>query len=100
MHAAIRTGLIGAVLLLTAPVVALAQGDRNSSVNILRGESATPHITARAVPTMAPPNVVIGGRRLWQVDQATGRVSVCELVGTSTVGSRRIRCFARRSPLL
>lgn len=103
MYAIIRPGLIAAALLLATQTSVPAQSSAEtavaatSSVTILRGKSATPHITALPTAEVAPKEVV-AGRRLWQHDPETGRVRVCEIIGTSTIGDRRIRCYQRRLP--
>jgi hypothetical protein len=75
----------------TAPgVVVLSERGEQPAPTILRGRPATP-----AAVTVAPSGQrwqLLGGKRLWLVDRASGEVRSCINQDTSTVGLRVIRC--------
>ena len=71
-------------------VVVLSERSAQPAPTILRGRPATP-----TAVTVAPSEArweLLGGKRLWLVDRASGAVRSCINRDTSTVGLRVIRC--------
>jgi len=68
---------------------------QEAGVRVYRGSAtAKPAVVAdKAVDAIA--QVVSAGSRVWIVDRAASRVSVCRLVSTTQVGERRIDCHTR-----
>ena len=57
---------------------------------VLRGQAAPAATTAMAEPAAMP--LVVGGERLWLVDQAGGRIVACRLEQGVMVDRLRVRC--------
>jgi hypothetical protein len=67
-----------------------------ANVRVFRG---TPVAIARKPAGAQPINqVVAAGSRIWIVDRATDKLSVCRLVSTTQVGEHRIDCQAATLP--
>ena len=69
---------------------------RAESVTVLRGSAIAPRKASTRSDTRAARVQLIGGKRLWLVDPATGEVSACASRRTSTVGQRIIECTGGR----
>ena len=67
---------------------------RAESVTILRGSAIEPRKASTG--TRAERVQLLGGRRLWLVDRATGEVTACASRLTSNVGQRIIQCTSGR----
>ena len=72
-------------------VVLSARSDRPAPT-IVRGRPPAPRPAAVATAAAAPRLQVVGGKRLWLVDRASGEVRSCINRDTSTVGLRVIEC--------
>ena len=71
-------------------IVTPGEPGRQQGPEILRGTPVTP--AEPQVVEQEPRWQVVGGKRLWLVDQAKGEVRSCINQDTSTVGVRVIRC--------
>lgn len=83
--------------------VTVYRGDQaasSSPVAVYRGNAAPPaHLAAPpARPVRPARGLAAAGERLWLVEPGEGRLTACELRGTSTVGRRRVACRTRDLP--
>lgn len=69
-----------------------------AGVRVYRGPAvAKPAaIAGEAADAKAVLQVVSAGSRVWIVDRAAGRLSVCRLMATTQHGKHKIDCLARR----
>ena len=95
--------VVGCCLLIAAgaraetPRPAAGPATSPPTVEILRGSVAPP--SAPVEPAAGPDQRrVVGGERVWFVDEAGGRLIGCRLVNTIDVGGRAIRCTERSLP--
>jgi hypothetical protein len=58
-------------------------------VVVYRGSAAAP---AHPAPAKRASAALVGGSRLWVLDQGRDRLVACRLVRTASVGRSRIRC--------
>ncbi|MDH3738781.1 MAG: hypothetical protein OER92_06270 [Alphaproteobacteria bacterium] len=74
---------------------------RESDVRVFRGTPSTEMVAAdHGAPEPAfDIQAVSSGSKIWFVDRAAGKLSVCSLVKTTQVGERRIDCYSRSLPL-
>ncbi|MEK0083563.1 hypothetical protein [Benzoatithermus flavus] len=71
-------------------------GNGPSAVPVYRGSAAAPaRRLAEAVPM---PEAIVGGRNVWLVQHGEGKLTVCRVVRTTTIGRERIRCASGRLP--
>jgi len=70
---------------------------QEAGVRVYRGSAAArpAAVAGRAAGGEAIAQVVSAGSRVWIVDQAAGRLSVCRLVATTQIGENKIDCLTR-----
>jgi hypothetical protein len=70
---------------------------REAGVRVYRGPAAArpAALPGKAVGGGAIVQIVSAGSRVWIVDPAAGRLSVCRLVATTQIGENKIDCLTR-----
>lgn len=86
----------GSVVIYRGAEVETVRFDNRGGVTVMRGQPAAKFVAPVRKAAHTRARRAIAGNTLWIVDRRAKRLVACQVLSTTQVGGRRIRCIRRK----